>query len=317
MAIPIGKIAIGLRHQPDPWKMAGEEERTPVPSQTPTFRRLLLGQRLREARTSAGLTAKAVSTSLEVAPSWVTRIENGERGIQLRDLRRLCDLYGVQDPQIREHLLDLARQAKTPGWWAPYQSTLPPRYTDYIGLESAASRVRNAELVVIPGLLQTEDYARELLLHGMHDFTPEEVESRIEVRLRRQDHLLDRSDVHLDVILDESVLHRVVGDSAIMRKQVAHIRSCADRDNVTIRVLPLSDGVHSGSSGSVVILDFAAEAMAPVPYVETVAGDLYLEKGSDIEVCIDVWNYMAERALDAPESARLLTQITHAYEKRP
>lgn len=287
-----------------------------MPSQTPTFRRLLLGQRLRELRASAGLTAKVVSETLEVAASWVTRIENGERGIQLRDLRRLCDLYEVQDPQIREHLLDLARQAKNPGWWDPYKNALPPKYTDYIGLESAASRVRNAELVVSPGLLQTESYARALLLHGMHAFTPEEVESRVAVRLQRQQHLLDRSDVQLDVILDESVLHRIVGGPSVMWKQVAHMLACAERNNVTIRVLPLADGVHAGSSGSFVILDFAAEAMAPVPYVETVAGDLYLEKGSDIEVCTDVWSYMAERALSVSDSTKLLTQIMHAYEKR-
>lgn len=286
-----------------------------MPSQTPTFRRMLLGHRLRELRTSTGLTAKTVSEELEVAASWVTRIENGERGIQIRDLRRLFDLYGVQDSAVKEHLLDLARQARAQGWWDPYKSTLPPKYADYIGLESAASRVRNAELVVVPGLLQTEAYARHLLTHGMHAFTPEEVESRVAVRLQRQQNLLRRSDAHLEVILDESVLRRVVGDFAVMRDQLAHTLTCAEQSNVTLRVLPLANGVHAGTSGSFVILDYPAEAMASIPYVETVAGDLYLEKGSDIDTCDEVWRYMADRALTETDSIMMLTQTMKTYEE--
>lgn len=285
-------------------------------SQTPTFRRMLLGHRLRELRTSTGLTAKAVSEELEVAASWVTRIENGERGIQIRDLRRLFDLYDVQDSAVKEHLLDLARQAKVQGWWDPYKSTLPPKYADYIGLESAASRVRNAELVVVPGLLQTEAYARALLQHGMHAFTSEEVESRVAVRLRRQQNLLQRSEAHLEVILDESVLRRVVGNSAVMRHQLAHILTCAEQSNVTIQILPLANGAHAGTSGSFVILDYPAESMASIPYVETVAGDLYLEKRGDIDTCNEVWNYMADRSLTEADSTMLLTQTMKTYEEQ-
>src|SRR5699024_8905433 len=220
------------------------------------------GHRVHERRTSPRPARQTVSGALRMAASWVTRVENGERGIQMRDLRRLFDLYGVQDPAVKEHLLDLARQARAQGWWDPYKSTLPRKSGDSIGLGSAASRVRKAELVVVPGLLQTEAYARHLLPHGMHAFTPEEVESRVAVRLQRQQNLLRRSDAHLEVILDESVLRRVVGDFAVMRDQLAHTLTCAEQSNVTLRVLPLANGVHAGTSGSFVILDYPAEAMA-------------------------------------------------------
>ncbi|WP_159944002.1 MULTISPECIES: helix-turn-helix transcriptional regulator [unclassified Nocardiopsis] len=282
---------------------------------TPTFRRLLLGRELRELRETRGLTAKAVSSEMEVAPSWVTRIENGQRGIQIRDLKRLFELYRVDDDRKKEKLLELARQAKQQGWWEPYKSTLPPRYADYVGLESSACSIRNTEVIVVPGLLQTEGYARHLLTHGMHDFTPEEVESRLRVRLQRQQNLLDRSqETRLDAILDEAVLRRQVGGPQIMREQLAHLLDSAERDNITLRILPLASGVHAGASGSFVILDFPAAAMDPIPYIETVAGDLYLEKHSDIELCEETWRYLWGQALSPADSRRLVAEIMKTYE---
>jgi transcriptional regulator with XRE-family HTH domain len=276
-----------------------------------------LGRELRELREAKDLTAKSVSSELEVAPSWVTRIENGQRGIQIRDLKRLFDLYGVDDPERKDKLLELARQAKQQGWWDPYKSTLPPRYADYVGLESSASSIRNAEMIVVPGLLQTEDYARYLLTHGMHDFTEEELESRARVRLQRQRNLLDRSEeTRLDAILDESVLLRQVGSAAIMRDQLAHLLSSAELDNVTLRILPLASGVHAGASGSFVILDFPGNATGPIPYIETVAGDLYLEKPTDIGTCEATWHYLSGQALSPAESGAAITGIMEAYETR-
>ncbi|WP_150236402.1 helix-turn-helix domain-containing protein [Nocardiopsis quinghaiensis] len=297
-------------------KIATDEERTPVPSDTtPTFRRLLLGRELRELRETKGLTAKAVSSEMEVAASWVTRIENGQRGIQIRDLKRLFELYDLGDERKKEKLLELARQAKQQGWWEPYKSTLPPRYADYVGLESSACSIRNAEVIVVPGLLQTEDYARHLLTHGMHDFTSEEVESRLRVRLQRQQNLLDRpEETCLDAILDEAVLRRQVGGPGIMREQLAHLLSSAELGNITLRVLPLASGVHAGASGSFVILDFPGAAMDPIPYIETVAGDLYLEKRSDIETCEATWSYLKSQALRPAESVATVAEIMKTYE---
>lgn len=287
-----------------------------MPSETtPTFRRLLLGRELRELREAKGFTAKTVSNEMEVAASWVTRIENGQRGIQTRDLKRLFELYDVSDEGKKEKLLELSRQAKQQGWWEPYRSTLPPRYTDYVGLESSACAIRNTEVIVVPGLLQTEGYAHHLLTHGMHDFTSEEVQSRLRVRLQRQQNLVNRPDkTRLDAILDEAVLHRQVGGSEIMRDQLSHLIDSAESDNVTLRLLPLTSGVHAGASGSFVILDFPGAAMDPIPYIETVAGDLYLEKRSDIETCEATWSYLQGQALSPTDSVAKVAEIMKTYE---
>ncbi|MFL1381323.1 helix-turn-helix domain-containing protein [Nocardiopsis protaetiae] len=287
-----------------------------MPPETPAFRRLLLGHELRELREARGLTARSVSQEMEVAPSWVTRIENGQRGIQTRDLRRLFDLYQVHDERRRERLLELAQQSKKHGWWEPFKSSLPPKYADYVGLESSATRIRNVEMVVVPGLVQTEEYARHLLLGGMHSFTEEEVASRLTVRLQRQQNLDQRrEETSLDVILDESVLLRVVGGAAVMRRQLARMVEMVEGAKATIRILPLSQGVHVGSSESFVILDLPGEALKPIPYIETVAGDLYLEKPDDIATCETAWAYLEGLALDAEDSAAKIREIMESYEK--
>lgn len=316
LAIPYGNISYGLKRKRSSGKIAGTKRGTPVPPETtPTFRRLLLGRELRGLREAKGLTAKAVSNEMEVAASWVTRIENGQRGVQTRDLKRLFELYDVSDEEKREKLLELSRQAKQQGWWEPYRSTLPPRYTDYVGLESSARAIRNTEVIVVPGLLQTEEYAHHLLTHGMHDFTPEEVRSRLRVRLQRQQNLVDRPEkIRLDAILDEAVLRRQVGGPKVMREQLSHLIESAELDNVTLRLLPLSSGVHAGASGSFVILDFPGAAMAPIPYIETVAGDLYLEKRHDVETCEATWDYLQGQALDPTESVAMVAEIMKNYE---
>lgn len=280
---------------------------------SPTFRRLLLGRALRELREDNGMTAEAVGDALDVTTPWITRIETGQRGIQLRDLKRLFQLYKVTDDQQKQRLLELARSAKQQGWWHSYKNTLPPRYADYIGLEASASSVRNVELIVVPGLLQTADYARALLTHGLKDYTAEEVERRVQVRLKRQESLTQTEAPHVHAILDEAVLRRQVGSAETMHHQLDHVLETAGLPNVTVQIIPLASGTHAGSSSSFVVLDFPGTATDPIPYIETVAGDLYLEKHSDIQTCEHAWTFLAEHALSPDDSIAMVTAIMKAY----
>jgi len=292
-----------------------ETEGSPVAQETSSWHRRLLGQQLRSLRTAAGLSAQAVAEHMQTSSaSWITRIEKGQRGIQLRDVTRLLDLYQVGDEATREDLLEMARQVRQRGWWQPYKTVLPERYVDYIGLEAAASRIRNAELDVVPGLLQTEAYMRELLSHSMDVFSAEEVESRVKARLGRQSSVLN-SQTQVEILLDESVLHRVVGGPVLMCEQLAHLARAGGEAGLTLRLLPFERGTHAGFSGSVVLLDFATMA-PPVACIEHVAGTMFLEGATDLEACNETWAYMGEWALSETDTLERLVEAAEAFEKK-
>lgn len=292
-----------------------ETEGRPVAQETSSWHRRLLGQQLRALRKTAGLSAQAVADHMETSSaSWITRIEKGQRGIQLRDVTRLLDLYEVSDEPTRQDLLEMARQVKQRGWWQPYRSTLPERYVDYIGLEAAASHIRNAELDVVPGLLQTEAYMRELLSHSVDASSTEEIESRVKARLGRQSSILN-SQTRVEFLLDESVLHRVVGGPALMREQLEHLARAGEESGLSIRLLPFEHGTHAGSSGSVVLLDFATMT-PPVACIEHMAGTMFLEGATDIQTCNETWAYMSTWALSESDTRERLAAAAETFRKK-
>jgi transcriptional regulator with XRE-family HTH domain len=268
----------------------------------PTIARWQLGGQLRQLREAAGLTHQAIAAQLGCSSSKIYKIESGDVGAARADVLVMLTEYGVTDAQQRDGLLELQRQGKERGWWAKY-GQLPAPYAMYIGLESAALAIRNFELAAVPGLLQTEAYARALL--DQQQITQEEPERdrRRQVRVARQSCLTEEDPITLWAILDESVLHRQVGGAAVLRDQLRHLLEMGDRPNVHIQVLPFTEGAHPGMLGSIAILEFDPIVHSPVAYVETLAGDVYLERETDLQRVIVAYTHLQSSAL-SPSASR-------------
>jgi transcriptional regulator with XRE-family HTH domain len=225
-----------------------------------------------------GWTAEQVAERLMMSPSKVSRLETGQRGASARDVSDLCDLYGVDDEQ-RQHLLELASEGKQRAWWQPLG--LP--YSTYVGLEAEATSINDYGLGVVPGLLQTSSYARAVVHSSVQNLPPEVVEQRVRGRMVRQQLLFSEHPPILDAVVDESVLHRIVGSKAIMRAQLERLLERSELPTVTLRVLPYDAGVVPASNNKFIILKFASTSIRDVVFIECVTGDLYLEDPADVE----------------------------------
>jgi transcriptional regulator with XRE-family HTH domain len=229
---------------------------------------------LRKARQDAGQTQEQVAVAMDWSLSKVIRIEAGSVGISTNDLKALLRHYKIVDPNRTDELVALGRAARERSWWSMYRDVAPTGLLQLIGYESAAVIGRNFEPLLVPGLLQTEEYARAVIRGLEERLSIERVDALIEIRMRRQE-LLDRTDPPLlFFILDEAVIRRMVGGNAIMRRQVRRLIETADRPNVTIEVVPFSAGIHPGVKGSFVILEFPDAGDDDVLYLESARGDL-------------------------------------------
>lgn len=273
---------------------------------SPTVRRRELGALFRKLREQRGMSVKQVTEYLLCSPSKVSRIETGQRGATLRDVRDLCDLYGVRDETERERLMTLAREGKQQGWWQSYD--LP--YSMYVGLESEAVSIKDYDSAVIPGLLQTPDYARAMFKSplpepALPEITDDVIEQRVAARLRRQD-LLTKKDHKLDfwAILDEAALHRVVGSANVMREQFEHLAEVTKLSNVTIQVIPYSAGAHPALDSTFNILTFTG-AVPEIVYVEGLVGKIYVERPEDVDRYRRVFDHLSEMALTPERSIEL------------
>lgn len=287
---------------------------TTVAEGSPTVRRRELAALLRKLREDQGMSVKQVTEHLLCSPSKVSRIETGHRGATLRDVRDLCDLYGVTDQAERDHLMTLAREGKQQGWWQSYD--LP--YSTYVGLEAAAVSIRDYDSAVVPGLLQTAEYARALHEDvapqlAVPRLTPEAIDQRVDERLRRQE-LLRRETAPLTfwAVLDEAVLHRIIGSPKIMRAQLDHLIGMSDKPNVTVQVLPYTTGAHAALGSSFNILQFAGP-LPDVVYFEGLVGWIYLERSEDIARHRDVFERLAEIALSASESLEVIEKTKRSF----
>jgi len=249
--------------------------------QTPTVRLRRLAAELRTLRASAGLTRDEVVERTGINVATLYRIEHARVRPQTRTLRTLLDLYGAE----REHqdeLVALLRDARQRGWLHAYQSELPEQYTTYIGFEGEARSVWNYESLYIPGLLQTEDYARAVIGAGLPGARREDIEPRVEVRMQRQDVLRNDNPLELWGIVDEAALQRQVGGPAVMQAQLGHLLEAAKLPNITFQVIPFSVGAHAGMPGSFVFMQFTEATIPDVIYFDSMAGDLFLEAEADV-----------------------------------
>ena len=273
------------------------------------MRRRRLAAELRRLRADAGLSIEDVAGKLKWPGSKVSRIENRQVGVSPRDLRKLLDLYDVEDQLYRDELLELGRRATERGWWQSYSGVVVPRlYADLIGLEAEAATIRSYEPELIPGLLQTPDYARAVIRAGRPADTSGEIDRRVEVRLERQEVLIrtDPPPPKVSIVLNEGVLARRVGGPEVMRAQIEHLMRERDRANITIQILPFSAGEHPAMLGPFYLLTFIDPADTGVVNVEDVTGAHVLEKPDEIRAYEQVWDAIQAKAVSPADSRAIM-----------
>jgi transcriptional regulator with XRE-family HTH domain len=281
--------------------------RSSNPEQNPTLRARRLALELLRRREAAGLTREEAARQLEWSTSTIFRIETGRSRPQPGNVKVLLELYGVTGPE-RDGLIRLSREARQPGWWHSFRDVLPNPYEVFIGLEAGAASIRNFEPVVVPGLLQSEEYARQMSRGGPRELDREDIERRVQVRMERQRILTREDRPRLWAVIDEAVIRRVVSGPDVMREQLRYLIECAEQGKTTLQVVPFSAGAHAGTTGPFIILDFPEPTDPSVVYVETLAGDLYLEERTDVDRYTLAFDRLLAAALHPDDSVRLVQQ---------
>jgi hypothetical protein len=275
----------------------------------PTVLRILLGAQLRRLREERGISTEQAGYEIRGSHSKISRMELGRVGFKERDVSDLLTLYGVNDPAERAPLLQLAKEANTPGWWHRYGDVLPSWFEVYLGLEEAASLLRTYELQFVPGLLQTEDYAHAVVRLGYSDASDEEVERRVQLRTTRQRRFTSPGAPTLWAVLDEAVVRRPLGGRDVMRRQLKHLIAMSELPNVTLQIVPFGAGGHAAAGGPFTILRFAEPGLSDVVYLEQLTSALYLDKPTDVDTYMRAMNNLCITAARPDDTARLLTGI--------
>lgn len=271
-----------------------------------TVRARRLRRELKRLRREAGLSTDAAGERSGMSGPTISRIENGKRAISVDETERLLDVYGVPVPRQRA-ILDLAERANELGWWQAYTGQISPDAQTTIALEEEATKITNFQLAVVPGLLQTAEYARKILQSSnIHD-TPRAVETKVAARMARQS-ILTRPDApELHVIIDEGALRRH-DDAEVMSRQLRHLVDSASRPNVTIQVVPFSAGQHASTEGSCVVFEFGEDPV--IILLEGKLSDLFLEEPEEIETYQEAVQRLLRVALDPTESVAFIDRLS-------
>lgn len=276
--------------------------------QSPTVRRRRLALELRRCRENAHLTCEEVAAHLECSASKISRIETGRVSVSPRDVRDMLDLYGVPAAQ-RDSLVQLARESRHKGWWHAYSDAIQPRFATYLGLESAASEIRIYEVAILPGLVQTEDYARAVVTAGSVGAPRESVERTVALLMARQPLLAGDDPPRLWAVLDEAALRRRVGGAALMRLQLERLLELASLPSVAIQVLPFGAGAHPAMGRPFVILAFPEPADPDVVYLEDLTSALYVEDVAEVDRYNMFFNHLRAVALSFDDSTALIGSV--------
>jgi transcriptional regulator with XRE-family HTH domain len=274
----------------------------------PTVRLRRLAATLRRLRESAGLSREDVEEQTAVNEGTLYRLETARSRPQPRTLKALLNLYEVSDA-VRADLLDLAKNADAQGWLRAYQAELPEEYAAYISFEHEARSVRNYESLYIPGLLQTEDYAWAVVRGTLPTATPEEVENRVKARMERQERLSGDSPLEVWAILDEAAIRRQVGGQKVMAAQLDHLLDLSKQPNVTLQVIPYDAGAHPGMPGSFVYMEFTEPVDPDLVYVDTLAGDLFLESDDDLRLYSSMFDHLRAVALNLAHTKSMISTV--------
>ncbi|QCX75894.1 Helix-turn-helix protein [Streptomyces sp. YIM 121038] len=279
------------------------------PRSAPTVGQVVLGRRLQDLRERAGLKRDEAARILRVAPATVRRMETAEVALKIPYLQSLLKAYGVADEEA-DSFIALAEEANKPGWWQRFHDILPGWFSMYVSLEGAASLIRSYEPHFMPGLLQTEDYARGVLLSGAIGQTrPEDTERYVALRMERQT-LLTREDApRLWVVMDETALRRPVGGPEVMRAQIDRLLEATEMPRVTLQVAPFAAGPHPGTFGPFVLFRFAMAELPDMVYSEYLTGAVYLDARAEVATHLEVMDRMAAQAATAQRTKEILRDV--------
>jgi len=276
----------------------------PPGSGGPTVLRILLGAQLRRLREAQRISLEEAGNVIRASHSKISRLETGRVGFKDRDVVDLLTLYGVVDEKAREALRTLAIRANSPGWWHDYSDVLPQWFEAYVGLEEAASQIRAYEVQFVPGLLQTEDYARAVTMLAYSN--PREIIRRVNLRLARQAVLTRDDPPGLWAVLDEAVLRRPIGGANAMRAQLKHLIEMSQRPNVTIQIVPFKAGGHAAAGGPFSVLRFAEFDLPDIVYLEQLSSALYLDKQEVVDSYLAVMERLCIEAATPASSVKTL-----------
>ncbi|MGW2517448.1 helix-turn-helix domain-containing protein [Streptomyces sp. NPDC001617] len=285
-------------------------ERRPAP----TVGQVVLGKRLQELREAAGFKREEAARVLRVAPATVRRMEMAEVALKIPYVQVLLETYGVAEDET-EAFVQLAEEANQPGWWQRFHDVLPDWFSLYVSLEGAAGIIRSYEPHFVPGLLQTEDYARAVMEAGTVGQTePGAIERHVSLRMARQK-LLDRPDPpHLWVIMDETVLKRPVSiRGEVMRDQLDKLLDFAERDGVTVQVAEFSDGPHPGTYAPFTLFRFGEPELPDMVFTEYLTGALYLDSRTEVSAHLEVLDHMTARAASAQRTKKILRKYREDF----
>jgi transcriptional regulator with XRE-family HTH domain len=285
-----------------------------VPARTqPTVRLRRLAARLRRLRSAAGLSREDVAEQTGINPATLYRIETSKVRPQARTLAALLNLYGVEGGD-RVSLIQLLKDSAQRGWLQAYQDELPEEYGAYIEFEGEARAVWNYESLFIPGLLQTEAYARAVIRGVLPTATGDEVEQRVAARLERQAVLARDRPLQIWAIVDEASIRRVVGSAQVMHDQLLRLVNVAELAHVTLQLIPYNAGAHAGMPGSFVVMDFATDPN--VVYLDSMAGDLFLEEEAEVRRYAGLFEHLRAVALSPDATKQLLVSAASEYRVR-
>lgn len=284
-----------------------------VKKHTPTVRLRRLAGELRRLRAAAGLSREDVTDATGINDSTLYRIETARTRPQKRTLLTLLKHYATDERQ-REHLVALSKESTEQGWLRGFHSDLPEEYTAYISFEAEAQGVSNYESLFVPGLLQTEDYARAVIRGVLPMANQQEVDDRVRARMERQGVLGKAQPLKLWAIMDEAALRRLVGGGKIMQAQLRHLLDVTREPHVTLQVIPFSIGAHAGMPGSFVLMDFADPMDTDLIYIDSMAGDLFLESEADISRYSIIFDNLRAVALSPDSSVELVANIAREIE---
>ncbi|UFQ15004.1 MULTISPECIES: helix-turn-helix domain-containing protein [Streptomyces] len=279
------------------------------PRSAPTVGQVVLGRRLQDLRESAGLKREEAAKILRVAPATVRRMETAEVALKIPYLQLLLKAYGVADDEA-DSFVALAEEANKPGWWQRFHDILPGWFSMYVSLEGAASLIRSYEPHFVPGLLQTEEYARGVMLSGAIGQTrPADIERYVALRMERQA-LLTREDApRLWVVMDETALRRPVGGPEVMRAQLDRLLEATEMPHVTLQVAPFAAGPHPGTYGPFVLFRFAVAELPDMVYSEYLTGAVYLDARKEVATHLEVMDRMAAQAATAQRTKDILRDV--------
>jgi transcriptional regulator with XRE-family HTH domain len=272
---------------------------------SPTLRRRQLGHELRRMREASGATIDQVAERLACSASKISRIETGQSGISPREVRDIVAAYGVGGDRA-ETLIEMAREAKQRGWWQLYGTVLT---SAYVGLEAAADETRSYEALVVPGLMQTEDYARAMIRAARPEIADEAVDQRVRVRMNRQSLLTQDDPLTVSVVLDEAVLHRPVGGQQVMRRQLERLCEVAALPHVALQVLPFAAGAHGGMDGTFTMLLFRGTTNQDLVFAANAAGGLFLEKEDEVSNYAAIFERLRSVALPVAASIEVIAAL--------